>query len=235
MTKINNLQLPLALHEATIEHYRRKDAAPDAELEALGAAMAQARQDIERFAVLAEAISTDRTHTVESNALRLRQAAVRAGERAAVCLDGARVRAEKAVEQIRTATYAPPAPKDDAAARLEVEIRQRLAAMPHQDRGKVIAAAIKDDDDLMVGAILRAPPMLCGMSQVEHNYRRALWRQRRYPNEVDREQRLEKAVAALDRGGAAMLAFIKTMTASPEAEAAETGVKAVAEAQAAVK
>ncbi len=58
-----------------------------------------------------------------------------------------------------------------------------------------------------------------------------MWRRRRYPEEVDREQRLEKAVGALDRGGEAMLAFIKTMTASPEAEAAERSVKAVAEAE----
>ena len=219
MTKID-LRLPLALHEAAIEQYRRKDVS-DAELDVLHAAMAQARQDIERFCAFAEAVTADKTSTPAANALKLRQAALRAGERAGDRLDQARVHAEKGIEQIRKATWSPPPPKDDAAARLEVEIRQRLAAMPHEDRGKVIAAAIKDDDDLMVGAILRAPSMLTGMSQVEQDYRRAMWRQRRYPNEVDREQRLEKAVAALDRGGTAMLAFIKAMTASPEAEAAE--------------
>ena len=229
-----DLRLPLALHEATVEQYRRKDVSPDAELEALGSAMAQARQDIERLAAFAEAVSADRRAPLQAK----RSTATSGSEGGRACRGSPRSGTRPRREGCRTdqnSNVAPPRQRTMPPPGWRSRSRQRLAAMPHEDRGKVIAAAIKDDDDLMVGAILRAPPMLSGMSQVEQNYRRALWRQRRYPNEVDREQRLEKAVAALDRGGAAMLAFIRTMTASPEAEAAEQSVKAVAEAQAAVK
>jgi len=200
------LKLPLALHEACVEQYRARDRAtgeltPDDAIDALHSALASARADAERIAALHEALINDPTITVGAAALKVRNEALKLGEKASAKLDKARARAQKAIDAIRASTHAPAVPKDALAMQLESEIRARMALMPDKDRSGLLANAIAADNELIVGACLRGPAMLCGLTEAELNVRRTMWRQKKFPSEFGREQHLQKAIEALDRGG----------------------------------
>lgn len=233
-----SLKLPLSLHEATIEKFRARDRVtkelvPDDVLEALHSAMASARADADRIAALHEALSADKTITPEAAALKVRKLALQLGDRASAKLDKARAHTAKALDGIRKATWSPPPPKDLLAAGLETEIRARMALMPEKDRSSLLANAIAADNELIVGACLRGPAMLSGMSDHELELRRALWREKNFPDQFDREQRLWRALDALDRGGASLVKFIAQAADTPTATAAEESARRSAEAVAA--
>ena len=68
--------VPLDINEGLIDKQRMRDRAsgefiPDAALEVLHGAMAEARQTAEKIAALAEAIGNDKTITPEAGALKL--------------------------------------------------------------------------------------------------------------------------------------------------------------------
>ena len=231
-------KLPLSLHESCVDKFRARDRLTgkfidDDALEGLSGAMAKARADAERLTALADAVLADKTQTPEANALRLRKEALKLGETAAKKLDAARQRAAKALELLRAATSTLPVPKDQLALQIEGEVRVRLAAMKPNERGELIAAAIKHDDAETLGAYFRGPSYLSGASDSERGLYKGMWRQKQFPKECDREQRLVKALEALDRGGQALLGVVEVCTNSPAAKAAEQGTARAAEAVAA--
>lgn len=232
---MTTLQLPLALHEGAIRKLKIRDADGkivfDGELEAVEAAMASARADADRVAALHEAASLDRTMTPQAAALKVREVALRSGERASEKLDTARARVSREIEQLRRTTASPPAPKATAA--LQSEIRARLAQMPKPDRDKLLNEALKAADDTILSAVLAAPPMLSGMAVTEHNMRVEQFRRSRFPKEANRLDRLQRAVEAIDRGGTSLVAFIEAAASSPAAQAAEAATAKVREAVAA--
>ena len=117
------MRVSLDLHEAVIDKHRARDRdgefIPDAALESLHGAVAEARKTAEKIAALAEAISNDRTVTPEAGAVRLRQQALKLSEKVATKLDAARVRISREVEELVRTTATPPPPKDQLAMALE--------------------------------------------------------------------------------------------------------------------
>lgn len=232
------LQAPLSLApEAVAMHYKRDRLnggaiVPDTSLAALETSMRGADEEMQR--VVALAATRDPTVTVEAHALKIRDVAMQAAERAAGKLDAARAAAMADIQRIQAETAAPPTPRDPNAVQLEAEIRSRLASMDDKQRGVAIAKAIADGDDLVVGAFLRGPAMLTGVGDAEREMRRALWRKARFPEKVDREERLGKAIAAVDRGGKSMLALVKQITEAPAVTLAEAGKKRAEQALAAL-
>ena len=101
--------------------------------------------------------------------------------------------------------------------------------MTPAERNNAIAKA----DNSVAGALFRAgaPAWLAGMDESERELRRQAWRRSRHPDICDREQRLEKAVAALDRGGAALVALVSSVVEDKSATAAAAKAEAIARAE----
>jgi hypothetical protein len=197
------------------------------QLEALRAAIAEARTTAEKIAALAEAVATDRTVTPEAGQVKLRQRTLALSEKIAAKLDEARARAAREVEAITKATATPPPPKDQLAAGLEAELRQRLYVMSDKQRSQLIGTALKDGDQAVMGALLRGHHALVGMSQAEHDVRREQWRNRMFPVEADRIARLQKAIEATDRAGRSFVRMVESIVKNPVAEQAEASAATV--------
>ncbi len=232
------LQTPLSLTPEAVTMFHKRDRlnggaiVPDAAISAMEGSMKAAAEEMQR--VVAVAATRDPTVTVEAHALRVRDAALKAAERAAQRLDAAREAALADVARIQAETSAPPAPRDSVAMQIEIEIRSKLAGMDDKQRGEILAKAIRDGDDAIIGAALRGPSFLTGMGDADREMRRAAWRNARHPEAVDRELRLQKAVAAVDRGGKSMLAMVRQITETPAVQLAEAGKKRAEQALAAL-
>lgn len=218
--------VPLDINEAVIDKQRMRDRGsggyvPDAALDILHSAVAETRKTAEKLAALAEALGNDRTITPEAAALKLRRAALKLGETSATKLDAARARAAREVETLRKNTASPPPPKDALAMQLEAELRQRICAMRDDERSKLVGAALKSGDQAVLAAVLRGHHALVGMSETQHNVYREQWRHAAYPQETDRIQRLNKALAATDRAGQCLLGMVESAVKNPVAVKAE--------------
>jgi hypothetical protein len=230
------LETPLSLHEGAVSKLRIRGGSgeliPDAELEAVAAALQGARAECERTAALHTAVMADNTVTPGAAALRVRECALKGGERASEKLDTARARISREIERLRRETWAPPTPRDQAG--MEGEVRAALCRMPEKDRAAALAKAITVGDDVIVGAAFRGPAMLSGLTDAELEMRRTVWRQKTHPQAFDREQRLGRALTMIDTGGKALVSFVEAAASSPAAEAADRGRKRVDEAVAAM-
>ncbi|MEX2167418.1 MAG: hypothetical protein WD852_10445 [Methyloceanibacter sp.] len=145
-------------------------------------------------------------------------------DKAARRVDAARIRVESELKKIASATSAPPGPITPVAQLREQHLLDALAMLDPKARGVAIHAAIESGDDDLVGAALRAHPLVSGMGKAEIEMRRHAWRVKRHPAAVDRETRLKKATADLTRMGSLLLAFVGNLTDAQEiarAEAAE--------------
>jgi hypothetical protein len=112
----------------------------------------------------------------------------------------------------REAHGCPAAAEDYGEQLLQSEVRARLAKMDRKSRGEAIHAAIVNGDELLCSAVLSAPAMLSGLSPEEHEMRRHAWRTRRHTGEFERAGRLGAAMADVDRGAGALIAFVDGLT-----------------------
>ncbi len=225
-----NTTIPLSLDERTVERYIARDPntkalVQDAEMQAMAGALRTARDHAERIANLATTLGNDPTRTKEAAALTLKQNAIAIAEKATLAIDTARARALAAIERIETETKAPPPPRDAHAVMLDTEIRQSLARMSDDDRAKAVARAFDENDDTVIGAVLRGPAMLSGMPQSIHGMTRHRWRAAKFPNEVDRVERLRKAVEAVDRGGNSLIKYVDDIANSPAVKMTEAAAR----------
>lgn len=232
---------PLSVHESLAERLRIR--APDGKviadpaLDTLAGALRAAREHCERLASLADAVAGDVTMPPAARALKIRTEALRLGESAGGKLDAARQKLAQEINAILSVTSAPPPPKDVLAMQLESECRARLTAMPEKQRDAAIADAIKRNDPIICGALLRGPAMLSGLTEVTLDMRRDQWRRQQFPTEVGREERLRKGAETCERAGKALVAYIAELSTGDGAErvdaAARRATEALADAQAA--
>lgn len=221
--------VPLDINEALIDKHRLRDASgefvPDAALDALHGAIAEARTTAEKLAALADTIGNDKTITKEAGALKLRQAALKICEASAAKLDAAQARATREVEALLKSTAAPPPPQDALELQLEAELRQRLCAMRDDERSKLIGAALKSNDQRVLAAVLRGHPVLVGMGEAQHTAYREQWRQSQFPQETNRIARLKKALDATERAGRCLVGLVESAVKNPVAIAAEQNLE----------
>jgi hypothetical protein len=109
--------------------------------------------------------------------------------------------------------------------------------MPAGVRAKRLSEAIAAGDEQTISAALAGPLWLAGLEPAEAALRAVAWRKKRFPAEVDRQARLQKSVAALDRGGASLVQFVKDAAGSSSANVvlAEAAAARAKEAEAAAK
>jgi len=216
---------PASLHEAAVERYFATDPAtrrpiPDPVLDGARAAMIAARSFAEQIASATDTILADESKPLPARLIASKNVATRLGELAAKRLDAAVKAAKSELERIARET-APPAPKNAHEAQLHAEVRAVLRGLSEEQRGAAIQAAIGSGDDLTALAFLNGPPLLSGANETERDIRREQWRRARHAEAVEREGRLKLALAATERGGNALVAWLEQLSESPEAKLAE--------------
>jgi hypothetical protein len=110
----------------------------------------------------------------------------------------------------------PEAEPDSHEAGLEAEVRAHLRTLNDKDRAAVFADPVKRDDMVTVAAVLRpgVPVMLTGMHDAEREARRREWQRSRYPVELDRVERVGKAIEAAERAATAVRNFAERVVES---------------------
>ena len=83
----------------------------------------------------------------------------------------------------------------------------------------------------MLGAVLNGPPMLSGLAAAEEQEMlRARWQQLRHCPDVDRIERLTRAVEDTDRTGNLVISFASRLSSREIVERAEASARAVQQA-----
>jgi hypothetical protein len=75
------------------------------------------------------------------------------------------------------------------------------------NRRATIVRSLASGDDTILSAILSAPPCLSGLSQEDCDGYAAMWRKKKFPDELARIDRLEKVNAALYLGGQLLIGY----------------------------
>ena len=122
-------------------------------------------------------------HTPIANAANARRVTFDLYEQGSRKIDAARERTLKEIAKIEAETYSPPEPKHVSGSMLEAEIRNALAAMKPKERANAIHEAIENGDDATVGAIMRGPLLLTGLTASEREIMRHRWRAKRFPKD----------------------------------------------------
>jgi len=229
MTDKPNVLLSLApeiVSNFRVRHPQTHEPVQDELLDQLEQSLAFGQTRARELSDLVDAVRADRTSTPGAAAIKIRGAALKLGEAAAKKLDTAKGQVEKDLDAIAEGTAAPLPPRDALAAQLEAEVRARFAAMSHEESKKAWADALRAEDELIMGAILRAPAMLSGMTDAELELRRHAWRVKKFPEVVDREKRLTRALEAAERAGDSLINYVEAIASGPGAEAEKAAAHA---------
>jgi hypothetical protein len=105
-----------------------------------------------------------------------------------------------------------------------------MRGMNEKERSDFVAAALNNDDDATIAAVLAGPSMLSGLQPAEREAYRETWRRKRFPAEVDRISRSRKALHAFEQGGGDFLSEVRSLI---EGHETRTATEAAARATAA--
>jgi hypothetical protein len=207
------LQVSPSIDERTIDHFaeRRIGTAqlePDPEHQALSGAMRVAREEAHALVNLVNAIYADKSQPAAGAAIQAANAARATAKRVTDRLDAAHGKVSATIASIEKATFAP---MPDAAfgTTYDAEIRSKLAAMKPDQRSKEINDALAADDMALIGAVLRAPRITTEMSVADVEALRHRFREKHYPVEMKRLERLKKMRAAAETGGKAFINLVE--------------------------
>lgn len=225
--------VPPSINEAMIvRHFARdpttRETIQDPVLGSLHDAMRASRLAAEKAKRIAAAVMVNEMATIPARHREVKDKSWRAVEPGLRQLDAARAAAVKEIERLEALTSAPPRPTNAVDVMLASEVRTRFASMTDKQRAAALAAA--PADDAVVAAVLNGPAMLSGISAQEMEMLRHRWREQRHGPDVDRMQRLGRAVEDIDRAGQLVIRFYSGLSSSEIVEKAEATERAVQEA-----
>ncbi|MGX8011670.1 hypothetical protein ACVDG8_023195 [Mesorhizobium sp. ORM8.1] len=202
------LEVSPSIDERAIDHHAERQIgnatpAPDLEHLALSGALKTAREEAHALVNLANAVFADRSQTPEAAAIQVATTAQKVGEKVAARIIAANAKADATIAGIEKATFAP-----EGLSQYDQEIRSKLATMTPGERTKEIADAFATNDMTLLGAVLRAPRLLTGLTTIELEALRHRFREQHFPVEMRRLERLKKMRAASDVGGKAFVALV---------------------------
>lgn len=233
------LKVPLDIHESTMEQWQERsdkgELVADPAISRLSDAIKTTRTNCSTLVGLSDALAQDWTNSPQASALKLRGHALRLAEATAQKLDAAKEAVQGEIDTIVAAIGTPPLPGTQYAVGLEQEIRSRLAAMPEKAREEAISKAFAAKDQTVIGAVLRGPAMLVGMSDERHAMVREHYRREFHPVEYARYRRLRGAMETMVRTGQSFLGFIGGVVNSESANLAEAAVANARAAEIAVQ
>lgn len=215
-----------SIHEGMISRHFKEDE-DDAVLKELHDAVRITREMATKSAATSAAVLKNTLKTEAARHREARAATFGLIERATQALDAALAGASKEVADLREKLRGPSASKDPVLEARQKELRERLAMLPDERRKAIIAEAVRSDDDLLVGAVLSQPYWVSGLgSASEIELVRGNWQTRRYGAELDRLQRLGKAIADAQRAGSLAIKFVDELTDAGMIADAEKSEKA---------
>jgi hypothetical protein len=119
-------------------------------------------------------------------------------------------------------------PTSPASGLLQTEIRTSLFNLNREERRKLILANL--NDRAVMGAVLRAPAFLSGISPEEQADFRRQWAQANHPMEVARREHIARALSAAESGGQLLLSYTLSLYSSHVVERGEAAERRAAEA-----
>lgn len=222
-----------SVHEATVRRHMSGD--DDPAMQALHDAVKLAREMATKAAQTTDVVLRNTLETAPQRHRKARAASFELIERATKALDDAVKTAQKDIAAIKTRTKGPPPSKDLLTETRQRELRERLAMLPDERRKAIISDAIKTGDDLLVGAVLNAPHWLSSLGESEMTLFRHNWAVKHFAADLDRAERLQRALADAERAGTLSISFVDSLTDAELIERAESTEKKAAEALAAAK
>ncbi len=200
-----------SIHEACIRKYTLPGS-DDPVLTGLIAAVQTTREHCEKARDITAKILSNPMATPPANHRKARDVGYELQQRALLELDNATKAALAEIAALRKRTAGPPGATDLVTETKQRELRERLSLLSEAKRREIIANAIRDDDDLLVGAVLGASAWLSGLLDSDRLMVQHTWQQKHHAGDVDRAARLEKAVADARRAGTLTIGFIAGLT-----------------------
>ncbi|QDM33520.1 hypothetical protein FNL55_20895 [Tardiphaga sp. vice352] len=174
-------------------------------------------------------IMANQMATPIANEKRARDAHFEVQQNAAHAIDTAISLAVASRDAVAASYEGPPKAKNIDEATVFSDTRAVLARMSPRERRKAVDAAIDSGEDSVIAAVLNAPSLTSGFSKLEIDAIRVKWQRERFPKEVDRVARLDRAIDDLLRGGQSMVGFCASFTnAKAVSEAIESERDALA-------
>lgn len=216
----DNTMLSPTINEKIVErHLRGETSGP---LVALRDAARLARQTCEKAAATAGAVLKNEMMMPAARHKQARDTSWSLFENAARAIDAAAKAAETEMAAIRQRTRGPAMPRDLITEARHREIRERLSALPREERLAVLDSAIAAGDDQIAAAVLSIHhSWLVQLSATELEMVRSNWARRNHPDDLDRLARLEKATADTRRIGSLTLGFVDHLTDHERVKTAE--------------
>jgi hypothetical protein len=209
--------------------------ADDPVMNDLFASVRQTRELMTKAAATTEIVMKNTMHTEARRHKDARAAGLELFKRAAQGIDAAVKSAQAEIAAIHAKTKGPPASKDIFSETKQREIRERLSMLPAERREQIINSAIKNDEPLLLGAVLNSDAWLSGLTDNELALHRHSWASKNHAADLDRMSRLSKAVADANRAGSVALTFVDGLTDAELVAKAEHMEKQATAALAALK
>ena len=156
-------------------------------------------------------------------------------ERASKPIDEALKVALAEIADIKAKVRGPAASRDSTILTRQAELRERLAQLPEDRRKSIINRAIKEIDDLILGAVLHGYLWECGRISSEIDVVRHNWASKHFAADLDRMERLSKAIEDTKRAGTVAISFVDGLTDADLVAKAEVMEKQATAALAAVR
>jgi hypothetical protein len=131
---------------------------------------------------------------------------------ATIALDKAVLEAQQEIAALKTKLKGPAPSREATVLARQAELRERLAGLSPERRKDIISAAVKDNDDLILGALLHAYAWESGLSEPEIALTRHAWAAKHHSGDIDRLARLEHAVEAATIAGTCALRHVDQLT-----------------------
>ncbi len=217
-----------SIHEMVIARHMKGD--DDQVLSALHDGVKTAREMCLKAGVVTEKVLANTMKTEPMRHKEARDASFALVERATTALDTAMKQAQTEIQTLKARISAPPPTKDMVSEARQRELRERLTALPEDKRRQILDAAAAEGDDQLIGSVLSVPPWLSGISKTDLDMIRHHWAKTRYPADLERLDRLERAVADAQRAGVLSISFVDHLTDAKMIEDAEALAKAANDA-----
>lgn len=204
--------VPPSLDPRLVSRHRTADRDPD--LEVIVGAVGSAQELARAIGDLERRLDADLTRTPSARAVLMAEHAPAIAARGAEAIDAAMARVREAEAKLARRIAAP-----EGATNFDAETRARLAERSLSARRALVEEALASGDEIVLGAILRAPAFLSGLSSAEVERARDAWQRAARPAEA---ARLRGAIADAERAGAALLGVAAAYVSAPGvAEAAD--------------
>lgn len=223
-----------SVHEAVIKRHMIEDN-DDSAMQDLFDAVKLTREMATKATATTKAVLSNEMKTLPQRHRDSRAATFALLEKATLALDAATKAAQNEIDVIKTKSNGPPPFRDVVSETKARELRERLSLLDPDRRTAIIDSAIKNDDNLLIGAVLNSPAWLLGISDSEQQLFRHAWANKHFGAEIERMTRLEKAVDDAKRAGSVAISFIDGLTDADLVAKAEKMEKQANVALAAVK